>query len=183
MSISIHFQTTSNPLLDFDNAMYFRIYKRYLPFWHTMKVVYPKHIQKWILAGMSFPIGPITLSIVQLFIVWVGVAAAVGVFNGFSRSGAKALGIIFSILILLLFVFIAFFKISELGLLPFIAKLIRNNFFDTKKKYQVNYTKQSPVDIAIKESKSWDQTQTIFEQKDKSFSKDRLDKIENSGLL
>ena len=148
-----------------------------------MKVVYPKHIQKWMLAGMSFQIGPINLSIVQLFIVGVGVAAALGIFNAFSKSGGKAVGIILAIVILLLAIFIAFFKISEMWLLAFIAKMIRNNFFDTNKKYQVNYDKQDPMKIAIKESKSWDQKQTVFEHKDKSFSKEKLDKIENSGLL
>jgi hypothetical protein len=39
-----------------------------------MKVVYPKHIQKGMLAGMTFQIGPISLSIVQLFVVAIGVA-------------------------------------------------------------------------------------------------------------
>ncbi len=135
------------------------------------------------LAGMSFQIGPINLSIVQLFIVGVGVAAALGIFNAFSKSGGKAVGIILAIVILLLAIFIAFFKISEMWLLAFIAKMIRNNFFDTNKKYQVNYDKQDPMKIAIKESKSWDQKQTVFEHKDKSFSKEKLDKIENSGLL
>ena len=66
------------------------------------------------LAGMSFQIGPINLSIVQLFIVGVGVAASLGIFNTFSKSGAKAVGILLAIIILLLSIFIAFFKISEM---------------------------------------------------------------------
>jgi len=66
------------------------------------------------LAGMSFQIGPINLSIVQLFIVGIGVAAALGIFNAFSKSGGKAIGVILAIVILLLAIFIAFFKISEL---------------------------------------------------------------------
>ena len=148
-----------------------------------MKVVYPKHIQKGIMAGMSFSIGPITLSIVQLFIIGVGVAAAVGAFNTFSRSGAKAVGVLLAIVILLIATFIAFFKMSELNLLGFIAKLIRNNFFDTNKKYQVNYGKQNKLDILIKESKTEDKAQTVFEVKDKKFDKDKLEKIENAGLL
>jgi hypothetical protein len=55
---------------------------------------------------------------------------------------------------------------SELGLLAFIAKMIRNNFFDTNKKFQVNYEKQNHLDILIKEAKSVDQKQTVFERKD-----------------
>ncbi|MEI6426066.1 MAG: hypothetical protein WCO66_01815 [Candidatus Absconditabacteria bacterium] len=148
-----------------------------------MKVVYPKHIQKGMLAGMSFQIGPINLSIIQLFIVGIGVASAMGVFNAFTKSGAKAVGVILAIVIFLIAVFIAFFKMSELGLLAFIAKMIRNNFFDTNKKFQVNYEKEDHLKILIKESKSGDQTQTVFERKDKSFSKDKIDKIDTSGLI
>lgn len=135
------------------------------------------------MAGMSFSIGPITLSITQLFIMGVAVAAAVGAFNAFSRSGAKAVGVIFAIMILMIAALIAFFKISELSLLWFVAKMIRNNFFDTSKKFQVNYEKQDHLDILLKESKAWDQTQTVFERKSKEFSKDKIDKIENSWLL
>lgn len=72
---------------------------------------------------------------------------------------------------------------SELSLLAFIAKLVRSNFFDTNKKFQVNYEKQDHLKILIKESKAGDQTQTVFERKDKAFSKDKIDQIENSGLL
>lgn len=148
-----------------------------------MKVVFPKNIQKWMLAGMTFQIGPITLSIVQLFVVGVGVAAAMAVFNTFSKSWWKAIGALLAIVILLLFVFVAFFKMSELGLIAFIAKLVRNLFFDTPKKFQANYDKVDPLKIAVKKAKGNDSKQTIFEQKDSKFSKDRLDKINDSGLL
>lgn len=148
-----------------------------------MKVVYPKNIQKWMLAGMTFAIWPITLSIVQLFVVGIGVAAATAIFNSFSKSWAKAIWALLAIFALLFFVFIAFFKMSELGLIAFISKLIRNLFFDTPRKFQANYDKIDPLKITIKRTKSVDQTQTVFEQKDKSYSKDKLDKINDSGLL
>ena len=135
------------------------------------------------LAGMSFQLWPINLSIIQLFIVGIGVASAVGVFNGFSKSGAKAVWAILAIVIFLFAVFIAFFKMSELGLLWFIAKMIRNNFFDTTKKFQVNYEKQNHLDVLIKEAKSVDQKQTVFERKDSWFSKEKVEKIDNSGLI
>ena len=82
-----------------------------------------------------------------------------------------------AILILIIFIIIAFFKISELSLLPYIAKLIRNNFFDTKKKYQVNYDKKSPLDIMIQESKTKEEKQ-IIEQKENTFDKEMLKDIE-----
>lgn len=106
-----------------------------------------------------------------------------GAFNTFSKSGAKAVGIFFAVFILLIAAFIAFFKMSELDLLGFIAKLIRNNFFDTNKKYQVNYGKHNALDILLKEAKVENKAQTIFEVKDKKFDKEKIDKIDNSGLL
>ncbi|MDD3262464.1 MAG: hypothetical protein PHR61_01350 [Candidatus Absconditabacteria bacterium] len=148
-----------------------------------MKVVFPKNIQKGMLAGMTFSIGPINLSIIQLFVVGIGVAVATAIFNSFSKSGAKAIGALLAIFAFLLFVFIAFFKMSELGLIPFVAKLVRNLFFDTPRKFQANYDKIDPLKVAIKRTKSSDQTQTIFEQKDKSYSKDKLDKINDSSLI
>lgn len=148
-----------------------------------MKVVYPKNIQKWMLAGMTFSIGPINLSIIQLFLVGIWVAIATSVFNSFSKAWAKAIGALFAILALLLFVFIAFFKISELWLLAFVSKLIRNHFFDTTKKFQTNYDKIDPLKIAILKSKGSDSKQTIFEQKDSEFTKDRLDQIDDTGLI
>lgn len=60
-----------------------------------------------------------------------------------------------------IFIAIAFFKISELPLIPFIAKMIRNNFFDTKRKFQENYTRENPVDIAIKQSRAGEEKQII----------------------
>lgn len=135
------------------------------------------------MAGMSFQLWPINLSIIQLFIVGIGVASAVGVFNGFNKSGAKAVGALVAIIIFLVAIFIAFFKMSELGLLAFVAKMIRNNFFDTTRKYQVNYEKQNHLDVLIKEAKSVDQKQTVFERKDSEFSKEKVEKIDKSGLI
>jgi hypothetical protein len=34
-----------------------------------MKAVFPKNIKKGLLAGLTFSIGPLTISIVQLFIL------------------------------------------------------------------------------------------------------------------
>jgi hypothetical protein len=50
------------------------------------------------------------------------------------------------------FLVIAFFKISELSLLPFIAKLWRNRFLDTTKKTQTNDNKIDPLEILVKTS-------------------------------
>ncbi len=148
-----------------------------------MKVVFPKNIQKWMLAWMNFQIWPINLSIIQLFIVGVWVAVAMAMFNSLSKTWWKAMGWLVAVFVFLIFVFIAFFKMSELSLIPFIAKLVRNLFFDTPKKTQTNYNKIDPVKVIIKKAKGNDQTQTIFEQKENSYTKDKLHNIDHSGLL
>jgi uncharacterized membrane protein YccF (DUF307 family) len=66
-----------------------------------------------------------------------------------------------ALLVAVIFITIAFFKISELSLIPFLAKLVRNNFFDTKKKFQENYERENIVDVAIEESKIGDEKQII----------------------
>ncbi|MCX6823072.1 MAG: hypothetical protein NTX91_03715 [candidate division SR1 bacterium] len=147
-----------------------------------MKVVYPKNIRKGLFAGMTFNIGPITVSILQLFLLAAGIAMALAIFNSFAKSGSKLIGIVLAVFILLIFVAIAFFKISELSLVPFAAKMIRNNFFDTKKKFQENYTRESPVDILIKENKATEEKQVI-EQKIGGLSKERISEIEKGGLV
>jgi hypothetical protein len=147
-----------------------------------MKVVYPKHIQKGMLAGMTFQIGPISLSIVQLFVVAIGVAGAMAIFNTFSKSGGELVGIVLAICVLLVFILIAFFKISELALIPFIAKLIRNNFFDAKRKFQVNYDRMDPIKLLIKKYKTEEEKQVI-EYKENTLSKETLEKMNKGGFM
>lgn len=148
-----------------------------------MKVVFPKNIKKWMLAGMTFSIWPLNLSIVQLFVVGIWVAAAMAIFNGFSKSWGKAIGALLAIITLLIFVFIAFFKMSELALIPFVSKLVRNLFFDTTKKFQTNYNRIDPLKISRRKAKGDDQKQTIFEQKDRWYTQEKLNEINDWGLL
>ncbi len=147
-----------------------------------MKVVYPKNIKKWLFAGMTFSIGPLTINIVQMFILAVGVALALAAFNGLSKSWSKALGILVAILVVIVFIVLAFFKISELWLAAYIAKLVRNNFFDSKKKFQVNYDKNNPIDISIQQAKTKEEKQVI-EQKENKFDKQILKDIEKKWLI
>lgn len=79
-----------------------------------MKVVYPKNIKRGLLAGMTFSIGPLNISVVQLFVLALGVALALAAFNGLGKSGSKVLGIFVAILIIIITIIIAFFKVSEL---------------------------------------------------------------------
>ena len=61
--------------------------------------------------------------------------------------------------------------------MAYLAKLIRNGFFDTKKKFQVNYEKKNPLDIVIQEAKTEEEKQ-IIEQKEKGFDQKHLTDIE-----
>ncbi len=69
-----------------------------------------------------------------------------------------------------------------MSLLPYISKLIRNNFFDAKKKFQVNYEKKNPIDIMIQEAKSKEEKQ-IIEQKESTFDQQSIADIEKKGLI
>lgn len=56
--------------------------------------------------------------------------------------------------IMVIFLTIAFFEISEMNLAQFIAKLIRTNILDEKIKYQTNFERIDPTDILIKKIKA-----------------------------
>ena len=145
-----------------------------------MKDVFPKNIQKGILAGMNFNIWPFTVSVFQLFILAIGIAIAFVVFNQFAQS-SKAVGIFFAVLIFLIFAVIAFFKISELNLLAFIVKFIQNQFFDTTQKYQTNYTKNDKMAILLEKSKHQNTKQKI--EYKTWIELENIDKLDTSWLL
>jgi hypothetical protein len=68
--------------------------------------------------------------------------------------------------VIMIFLFIAFFKLSELTLLPFLAKIRRTRFLDTTKKFQTNDIKVDPLDIAIKQSHAlYEDTATVDQKK------------------
>lgn len=153
----------------------------YNSYWF-MKVTFPKNIKKWILSGMTLNLGPISLSIVQLFLVAVWVGLALAVFKAGSKSWSSVVGVIFAIPVLLIFLLIAFFKVSEMGLLEYIAKLFRNRFFDTTKKYQNNFGKLNQTEILIKEFRQEEKKQKI-EQKDWKIDETMLEDIKKWWLM
>lgn len=149
-----------------------------------MKVVFPKNIKKWIIAGITFNIGPISLWIVQLLLVALGVAAWLGVFNAVQKSWSKAVAVMFALPVMGLFLIMAFFKVSELWLLAFVAKLFRTHFFDTTKKYQVNFERVNPFSILIKSMSIDNKAKKSFEQKtEKKVDPKLLSQIETGGLI
>jgi len=118
-----------------------------------MKAVFPKNIQKGLLAGLTLTVGPISVSIVQIFILALGVAAAFFAFNQFQKVN-RVIGGVSAVFVFLIFLIIAFFKISEMNLLEFIVKFIKSHFIDTTEKYQTNYNKSNPLEIRFAKNKA-----------------------------
>jgi hypothetical protein len=73
-------------------------------------------------------------------------------------------------------VIVAFFKISELTLLPFIAKIIRTYFLDTTRKFQINWTKPDPLHtLILKMSKN--EQQEIVLKKSLEIDEEKMEKL------
>ena len=150
-----------------------------------MKVLFPRHIKKWFLSSMTFTIGPLTIGIVQLFILALWVAGSFAIANYLIKAGNhKIIAIAWAAPLTLIAFAIAFFEVSEMGLLEFLAKMARTHFFDTTTKYQVNVNKPDKIDLLIKEIHSEEQTQKItFKTQKWLLNDDTEDKIRESGLL
>lgn len=147
-----------------------------------MKVFVPRNIAKgWF--KMNFQIGPLSVSLIQLVILAVGMALALVIWNGMVRGGAgKATAAVFAIPVFIIFVVIAFFNVSEMGLLQFIAKLIRTNMLDTPRKFQDDYERIDPLDIAIRKSKADDKKKSNI-RKDNTVDQEKLDKLQEDSIF
>lgn len=145
-----------------------------------MKAVFPKNIQKGLLAGLTLTVGPISVSIIQIFILAVGVAGGFLAFNQFQKV-SRAMGAIVAVFVVLIFVVIAFFKISEMNLLEFIVKFIKSHFIDTAEKYQTNYNRPSLLEISFAKNKA--QEGKVKIEYKTGISLEKVDQLENSGLI
>lgn len=126
-----------------------------------MKVIFPQNIQKGFFSGMGISIMGFTISLLQMAILALGAVVALAVFSSLSKGGAQALGLILAVIIFLIFIVITFFKVSEMGLLEFVAKKVRDVFFDTAEKKQVNYKKPHPTDVLIAKNRTEQSKQKI----------------------
>lgn len=147
-----------------------------------MKVIFPKNINKWIFASMSFQVWPLTITVIQLFILALGVASALAIFNSVGQD-SRMIWLVVAIPVFVLFVIIAFFKISELSLIPFLAKLMRTYFFDATKKFQVNFDKANTTELIIKKTKLKEKKQSITFKTDGNLNEKVLDDIQKGWLL
>ena len=143
--------------------------------------MFPQHIKKWFFSGVAFSVMGFSVSFVQLIVLAIWVVCALWVFSAFNNSGAKWAGLVLAVIIFIIFLVIAFFQVSELSLLAFIAKKIKDSFLDVSKKFQVNYVKHNPTEITIEKSKQekWKQRIEIKEELDMS----KLSEIEKWWIL
>jgi len=143
--------------------------------------MFPQHIEKWFFSGVAFSVMWFSISFIQLVILAIWVVFALWVFSTFSNSDAKWVWVVFAVIIFIIFAFIAFFKQSELTLLAFMAKKIKDSFLDVPKRLQMNYTKQDPIEVIIAKSKQekWKQRIEIKEELDVS----KLNEIEKWWIL
>ncbi len=88
------------------------------------------------------------------------------------------MAIVIAIPIFLFFVFIAFFKYSELTLFPFIAKMIRTYFLDVTKKFQINRLRPDVHAINLARFRTTDH-EVIIQQKELEVDEDNLRKLES----
>ena len=144
-----------------------------------MKAVFPKNIKKGLLAWLTFPIGPITISIVQLFILAIGIALALVVFSQFQDN--KVAWTIFAVPIFLIFAVIAFFDISELNIVAFFTKIIQDHFFNSTEKYQTMTERANKTELTIQRSKTENQKQKIDYKTNVTL--DNIDDLDKSWLL
>ncbi len=148
-----------------------------------MKVTFPKNIKKWFLSGFTLNIWPFNISVIQLLLVAMWVWLSVVAFNAWQQAWSKGAGVVFAIIVLILVLFVTFFKVSEMNILQFAAKKIRENFFDVTKKYQSNAEKMDPVEIALKEWKIDDDKKQIIEQKKEPEIDEIIGKIKEDELV
>lgn len=149
-----------------------------------MKVTFPKNIKKWILSWMSISVWPINVTVVQLLLVALWVWLALAIFSKL-KDNWTAWALIVSIPILLIFIVLAFFKISEMWMLEYLSKIFRNKFFDVQKKFQVNYERNNETEIVIKEAKIDDTaTQTVeYKKEDYDAGKKLTEEIEKWDII
>ena len=112
-----------------------------------MKIFFPRHITGgWF--NLNFQIGPLTINLIQLVIVAAGVAMAAGLRSSLIKKNIdKWIAAVFVVPIIAVTLVIAFFRVSELGLLAFVGKLIQTNILNETKKYQVNFEHVDPFTI------------------------------------
>lgn len=146
-----------------------------------MKTFFPRHIDGgWL--NITFQIGPFRISLIQLLIIALGVSLSLWLWNQMAKTGiSKWIAFVAILPIFIVFIVIAFFKVSELSLIPFIAKMIQTHILDETKKYQTCIAPIDPIAIALARNKLNEAEQSKLDHK--SLQIDDLDKANEQNIL
>lgn len=141
------------------------------------KVFIPRNISGgWF--NMSVQLWPFSISILQLMTLAVGMWLGLGIWNVLYKNGVgRFTAIVVALPIFMAFVFIAFFKYSELTLFPFIAKMIRTYFLDVTKKFQINWLRPDPHAINLARFRTTDHD-IVIQQKELELDPEKLNKLD-----
>jgi len=128
---------------------------------------------------MSVQIWPASVSVIQLLILAIGMGLWLWVWNLLYKNGVGTyIALFVAAPIIILFIIIAFFKFSELTLLPFIAKMIRTYFLDVTKKFQINWAKPDPKALALAQFRQTDHA-AVIEAKEFSLDESKVERFNN----
>lgn len=147
-----------------------------------MKIFFPRHIE-WGFFNVNFQIWPLSVSMTQFMLIagWVSISFSIA-FSLINKWFDRAVAMIIASPVLLMFLFIAFFKFSELSLIPFISKLIRTYFIDSTQKFQVNYAKPDQLKVSLLYLK-WSETKQMVQTKDRNFDKEKVKKLKQDSFF
>lgn len=135
-----------------------------------MKTVVPKHVEWWMF-DMTIEVWPIKLRMWQLFLLAVWVALMFWMVNWLVKTWLWTVpAVIIASPALIIVLFIAFFRKSELYIIPFAMKLIRTYIIWTPRTFQKNIIKASEIEIQIELSKlnMWDNKEIVYKELDKN---------------
>ncbi|MBS8121936.1 hypothetical protein [Candidatus Vampirococcus lugosii] len=144
-----------------------------------MRVFVPRHISGGMF-NMNLSIGPLTISMIQLAILAFGAVICLLLWQGLSSSGIDGVAAFVIILpVIIIFIVITFFKISELALLPFIAKLLRTYFFDEVRKFQTGKKIVDPQKVLLLRIKQSKPEQIVTTKKNTRIKNDKISKMDD----
>jgi len=135
-----------------------------------MKIIVPKHVEAW-LFDMWIDVWPFRLKMRQLFLVAIWVAITMAIMNGLMKHWlGKIPAFIIASPWLILMLFIAFFRKSELAIIPFWAKLIRTYVLQSPKTFQRNTIKPPEWEIKLQFAKmnKWEEKNITQKTLDKN---------------
>lgn len=111
-------------------------------------------------------------------------AISLVIWNAMVRGGAsKVTAAVFAVPVFVIFIVVAFFNVSEMGLLSFVAKLVRTNMLDTPKKFQDDFQRIDPVDLAIKKSQADDSQKKVNTRKEEDLDAVKLKNLQEKNNI